>query len=146
MFFTKEVFEKMIDGYKTLFKSKPKVNVSSPLEKGDHPELDQSEFLDDEGISIYQSLIGSLQWAVSLGRLDIMTAVMTLSSFRAMPRKGHLERLKRVYSYITKMKHGTIRVRTEDPNFSALPSEPYKWDYSVYGNVREEIPKDKGEE
>ena len=89
-FSPRKYIEKMIDGYKTLFKSKPKVNVSSPLEKGDHPELDQSEFLDDEGISIYQSLIGSLQWAVSLGRLDIMTAVMTLSSFRAMPRKGHL--------------------------------------------------------
>ena len=40
------------------------------------------------------------------------------------------------------MKHATIRVRTEEPDFSALPSEPYKWDYSVYGNVREEQPKD----
>ena len=90
----------MIDGYMTLFKSKPKTNVSSPLEKGDHPELDYSEYLDEEGISIYQSLIGSLQWAVSLGRLDIMTAVMTMSSFRTVPRRGHLERVKRIYSYI----------------------------------------------
>ena len=40
------------------------------------------------------------------------------------------------------MKHATIRVRTEEPDFSALPSEPYKWDYSVYGNVKEEQPKD----
>ena len=80
-----------------------------------------------------------------MGSLDIMTAVMTLSSFRAMPRKGHLERLKRVYSYITKMKHGTIRVRMEEPDFSALPSKPYKWDYSVYGNVKEELPKDAPE-
>ena len=71
-----------------------------------------------------------------------MTAVMKLSSFRAMPRKGHLERLKRIYSYVTKMKHATIRVRTEEPDVSALPSKPYKWDYSVFGNVREESPKD----
>jgi hypothetical protein len=33
-----------------------------------------------------------MQWAVSIGRLDIATAVMSLSSFRAMPRRGHLER------------------------------------------------------
>ena len=39
----------------------------------------------------YPSLIGSLQWAVSLGRLDIMTAV---TSFCTIPRKGHLERVK----------------------------------------------------
>ena len=144
-FSPKKFIDKMIDGYMTLFKSKPKTNVSSPLEKGDHPELDYSELLDEEGISIYQSLIGSLQWAVSLGRLDIMTAVMTMSSFRAIPRKGHLERVKRIYSYITKMKHATIRVRTEEPDFSALPSEPYKWDYSVYGDVKEELPKDAPE-
>ena len=68
-----------------------------------------------------------------------------MSSFRAAPRKGHLERVKRIYSYITKMKHATIRVRTEEPDFSGLPSEPYVWDYSVYGNVQEDIPKDAPE-
>lgn len=141
-FSPKKYIEKMIDGYKAMFKVKPKETVLSPLEKGDHPELDNSKLLDEEGISKYQSLIGSLQWAISLGRLDITTAVMTLSSFRAAPRSGHLDRVKRVYSYVSKMRHATIRVRTEEPDFSGLSSEPYKWDYSVYGNVKEEIPKD----
>ena len=54
---------------------------SSPLEKGDHPELDTSELLDPTGVQQYQSLIGSLQWAISLGRFDIATAVMTMSGF-----------------------------------------------------------------
>ena len=40
------------------------------------------------------------------------------------------------------MKHATIRVKTEEPDYSGLPNEPYQWDYSVYGNVKEEIPKD----
>ena len=144
-FSPKKYIGKMIDGYKTMFGSKPKANVTSPLEKGDHPELDDSALLDEDGISKYQSLIGSLQWAISLGRFDIITSVMTMSSFRAAPRKGHLERVKRIYSYITKMKHATIRVRTEEPDFSGLPSEPYVWDYSVYGNVQEDIPKDAPE-
>ena len=144
-FSPKRYIDKMLEGYKTLFGNKPKTNVTSPLEKGDHPELDDSELLDEEGISKYQSLIGSLQWAISLGRFDIMTAVMTMSSFRAAPRKGHLERVKRIYSYIAKMRHATIRVRTDEPDFSGLPDEPYQWDYSVYGNVKEELPKDAPE-
>ena len=43
------------------------------------------------------------------------------------------------------MKHATLRVRTEGPYFSGLSSEPYQWDYSVYENVKEEIPKDAPE-
>ena len=63
----------------------------TPLEKRVHPELDMSEELDVNGIKDYQSLIGALQWSVSLGRIDITTAVMTMSGFRVTPRKGHLE-------------------------------------------------------
>ena len=49
---------------------------------------------------------------------------MSMSSFRVAPRIGHLERVRRIYGYTAKMKHATIRVRTEEPDFSALPSEP----------------------
>ena len=41
--------------------------------------------------TIYQSLIGALQWCVTLGRFDIAVAVMTMPSFRAAPWNGHLE-------------------------------------------------------
>jgi hypothetical protein len=44
-----------------------------------------------------------MQWAVSIGRLDIVTAVMSLSSFHAMPRRGHLERAKQIYGYLTEI-------------------------------------------
>ena len=82
---------KMIDNYKQLFGESPSTKVSSPLEKNDHPELDDSELLDEDGIVLYQSLIGALQWVISIGRFDIQTAVMSLSSFRAAPRHGHLD-------------------------------------------------------
>ena len=61
------------------------------MEKGDHPELDTSEMLDEEKITKYQSLIGALQWVVTIGRFDVATAVMSLSLFRAAPPVGHLE-------------------------------------------------------
>ena len=60
---------------------KIETNVMSPLEPGDHPELDTSEFLSEDDTMIYQSLIGAFQWSISIGRWGIMTAVMTLSSF-----------------------------------------------------------------
>ena len=61
----------MVENYKHLFKEKPKF-VNSPLEVGDHPELDDTPLLDQAGITQYLSLIGQLQWLISLGRFDIM--------------------------------------------------------------------------
>ena len=49
-------------------------------------------------------MIDAIQWDVSLGRLDVNTTVMTLASFGAEPRQGHLERCKRVVSYLAKFK------------------------------------------
>ena len=141
-FAPKRYIEKLIDIYKNTFGVKPKLNISSPLEKGDHPELDTSELLDQDGIQKYQSLIGALQWTVSLGRIDVNTAVMTLSSFRVEPRKGHMDRIKRVYSYLAKMKHATIRIRTEEPDLSGLPDQVFDWEKSVYGEVTELLPDD----
>jgi hypothetical protein len=51
-----------------MFGCKPK-EYTSPLEKGDHPEIDNTEKLDEEGIKKYQTMIGCLQWAVFWGDL-----------------------------------------------------------------------------
>ncbi len=80
--------EKMLDNYKRLFGENPKTNVTSPIEKGDHPELDDSELLDDKATTMYQSLLGALQWVISIGRFDVHTSVMMLPSFRAFLMKG----------------------------------------------------------
>jgi hypothetical protein len=98
----KKYIHKMIETYVRLFGSKPR-QYSSPLEHGDHPEIDDSKELELEDIKKYQSLIGSLQWVVQIGRFDVRTAVMTLASFRANPRVGHLNCTKRIYGYLTKM-------------------------------------------
>ena len=137
----RKYIDRMNEMYERLFKTKPKPH-SSPLEKGDHPEIDESELLNREGITQYQSIIGSLQWLVTLGRFDVATAVMTMSRFRAAPRVGHLERLKRICGYVNKFKSAAIRVRTDLPDHSGLPKQDYDWKYSVYGSPKEEIPSD----
>jgi hypothetical protein len=78
----------MVGAYKLMFRVAPKQNIQSPLEKSDHPELDESPLLDEDGIRKYQSLIGTLQWTISLGRFDIAMAVMTMSSFQWHLEKG----------------------------------------------------------
>ena len=135
---------RMIDAYIRMFGCKPK-EYSSPLEKGDHPEINTSAELDIEDLTKYQSLIGQIQWAVSLGRIDVTTAVMTMSGFRANPREGHLDRVKRIVGYLSKFKDGAITIRTEEPDFSSLPEKKYDWEHSVYGDVQELLPDDAPE-
>jgi hypothetical protein len=132
--------EKLMKNYERMFGELPKQNVTSPLEKGDHPEIDTSELLDAKGIQTYQSMIGALQWMVTIGRFDIITAVMTMSGFRVAPRKGHLDRLKRIYGYLSKMRHAGIRIRTDEPDYSDVPDLEHDWSRSVYGEITEIIP------
>jgi hypothetical protein len=133
---------RMVDNFTALFGSTPKQNVQSPLERNDHPELDDSPLLEEDDIRKYQSLIGALQWVITLGRFDVATAVMTMSSFRVAPRVGHLERAKRICGYLAKFKHGCIRVRTEVPDYSDLPEQELDWSRSVYGDVKEQRAPD----
>ena len=134
--------EKLIASYERMFGEKPTRRVRSPLEPGDHPELDTSEFLDPEGVQLYQSLIGSLQWLITIGRLDIQVAVMTLSSFRSAPRRGHLDRAKRVVSYVYQFNEGCIRIRTGIPDFSEYPDHQYDWMQTIYTGAQEMLPHD----
>jgi hypothetical protein len=102
----KKYIEKMITSYVTLFGQKPR-QYKSPLAPNDHPEIDDSPFLDEQNTKIYQSMIGAAQWVIQLGRFDIAVHVMTLSSFRVQPRQGHLDRMKRIYGYLSNMRSGT---------------------------------------
>ena len=103
----KKYIDRMMETFHQMFGHTPK-EASSPLDGVGHPELDTSPELDENGVKKYQSMIGSLQWAISLGRFDIATSVMTMSSFRSCPCKGHLSRLKRIYGYLHKMRHTII--------------------------------------
>jgi hypothetical protein len=52
--------ENLVRNYKKQFAMKPNTGVTSPLEKGDHPELDTSELCTTEQITQYQSMISTL--------------------------------------------------------------------------------------
>ena len=75
---------KILESYERMFKEKPRKS-RPPLEGGDHPELDTSELCDDHQTKQFQTLIGQLQWLISLGPFDNAVHVMSLSRFRAQP-------------------------------------------------------------
>ena len=140
----KDYINKILTNYERMFGELPKMMVQ-PVETNDHPEVDTTELLDSAGIKHYQCLIGELQWAVSLGRYDILQAVMSMSRFRTAPRDGHLRRLKRVFGYLRKFPEGAIRFRTQVPSHQVPDHKDYDWTHSVYGNDPEEVPDDMPE-
>ena len=138
----KKYIDKLADTYKRLFHEDPPKGYKTPLDKNDHPELDTSEILEGDMAAKYLTMVGQLQWLVTLGRFDIHAQVATMSRFRAAPRQGHMDRLKRIYSYAIRTKDYAIRFRTEQPDYSFLPDQYFDWTYSVYGNVHEILPDD----
>ena len=131
----RKYIEKICDSSERIFGHPTKTNVSSPIEKNDHPVIDTLELLDLNWIQKYQSYIDAFQWVLSIDRFNVNIVVMTIYSFRVPPRRGHLEHMKRIYGYLSKMKHGIIRIRVQEPDFSHVPVPEYDWEKSVYGPI-----------
>ena len=137
----KKYIGKMISWYESKYKEKPKKR-KTPLEPNDHPELDTTMEVDDDQTKDVQSMVGQFQWLVALGRIDIFSAVTTLSRYRIKPREGHVKRCKGVFGYLADMSEGGIRYRTQEPDMSGLPSQEFDWSRTVYGDVKEITPRD----
>ena len=83
--------------------------AETPLMTSYRPELDVSPELMPRDSTYYQSLIGILQWIVELGRINICLEVLMMSSHLAMPRKGHLDQVLHIFTYLRKY-HNTEQV------------------------------------
>jgi hypothetical protein len=93
---------KMLNNYKLIFGCEPKP-CGTLLVKKYHPELDTSPERDHVGIKQYQSLIGALQWLVTLGNFYIQCAVATMV-YTPMPRKHY----DTTCPLLLAMKHGFL--------------------------------------
>ena len=47
-----------------------------------------------------------------------------------------------MFGYLAKIKHAVIRIRTDELDFSALPSTEFDWEKSVHGSAYKLIPED----
>ena len=124
-----------------LFGSIPKYAI--PLPAGDHPELDESEILNDDLHRKFQMLIGMLNWVVGIGRFDVAHATASLSRFSACPRQGHLDRALRVFGYLKKRPNCRYVVDSRDPIYhggeKALETDFREVFGKSYPDAREEV-------
>ena len=83
----KKYIEKLKETYVRLFNTEPPKGLETPLEEIDHPELDTSEVLEGHEVNHCLTMVGQLQWLITLGRFDIQAQVITMSRVRAQPRQ-----------------------------------------------------------
>jgi hypothetical protein len=69
--------------------------VGLPHDPNYHPELDNTELISAKDQSKYRSLVGSVNWMVTLGRFDIHYAVNTLAQYTVAPREGFIFLVRR---------------------------------------------------
>ena len=128
------------------FKSK-KV-ADQPFTSVDYrPELDTTEYCNDEQVQFYQSLIGIARWLCELGRLDILTETSMLSAFLAAPRLGHLHQAMYMYKYLEDHKRSKIVFDTTYVNINddhVVPEERAsfraKYMKELYPDAVEDLP------
>jgi hypothetical protein len=82
--------------------------VDLPIQAGSHPELDDTTFLEDDDVQLYQSYISILRWAVELGRINLAHVAGAMARFSAAPRQGHLWIVLRIFAYCKKRNESKV--------------------------------------
>ena len=130
--------------------SMPK-SSDTPLPSAYRPELDVTPELNDSDASYYMSLIGVLRWIVELGRVDICLECSLMSSHLALPRKGHLDNVLRIFSHLRSHHNAELVFDPSDPVIDESDFERRDWTSSEFGHVdgkeaiSTEMPEPRGQ-
>jgi Reverse transcriptase (RNA-dependent DNA polymerase) len=114
-----------------------KIKAPAPLPTTYRPELDSSEYCNEQLHHYYQQQIGVLRWAVELGRIDICTEVSMLAAHTAKPRMGHFQAMLHVFAYLRQ--HARSRLVFDDSyiRYPVVATPDWK---DFYPNAKEDIP------
>jgi hypothetical protein len=114
-----------------------KGKAPSVLPSGYRPELDTSNYCNDDESNYYQQQIGVLRWGVELGRIDIAVEVSMMASFTAAPRIGHFDAMLHIFAYLSQ--HSRSKLVFDD-------GYEVKQDWtSFYPNAKEVLPSNMPE-
>jgi hypothetical protein len=125
----KTYIENIVPKFEKLFDTKFKP-IKTPMAADYHPETDDSPLLPEDDISKYRSIIGSLNWLITLGRFDIHYATNALSRFSMTPREGHMKAIQKILSYIKTFPKGRILFDTS--YLALMGSENVDKDWTEY--------------
>ena len=83
-----------------------------------------------------------MRWIVELGRADITAEASLMASCLALPRKGHLEVVYRIFAYLKAKHNAEMIFDPSEPNIDKSQFEKQNWNSSVYQDAKETIPND----
>jgi hypothetical protein len=82
-----------------MFDSGPFKKCSTPMMELHQPELHDAPVLNAVNHSKHWAMIGSANWVIALGRLDVAHATNALARHSMAPREGHLIAMKRLFGF-----------------------------------------------
>ena len=85
-------------------------------------------------------MVGSLNWAISIGRFDIQYAVTTMARYSHAPRQGHLKAVLRIFGYLKKFHKAKVLIDPEMPTHEDFPYDDLNTWQDLYPDAEEEIP------
>ena len=99
--------------------------ASTPLSERHHKRRPNEERCDQ---SLYQSMIGSLMFAMAGTRPDLAYAIGVLSRYNHEPSEVHMEALKRVFRYLNGTRDWTLSFGGTDGRIKAYADSDYAGD------------------
>ena len=108
---------------------------------GYRTERDVSSELTSLGVQMYQELISVLRLAAKLGRIDILLEMAMLSTYMALPRKGHLEQVYHVFGYLKTHSKWRLCFDPRHPDIDERAFSSYEW-YDFYHDAKQQLPID----
>ena len=110
-----------------------------PIRHGYKPEMDFTGELKANGLQWYQEMIGSLRWAVELGRVEILLEVAFMPKHLALPREVHLEQVLNIMRYLKTNKKMRLLFDCGYLTVDERWFKNYDW-FDFYGDAKEAIP------
>ena len=114
----------------------------TPMDVEYHPEMDETALINAEMHTRYRSMIGSLNWLISIGRFDIQFSTTLMARYGHAPREGHLKAVIRILGYVKKFNKAKLVI---DPTMPPHENYPYddlnNW-HDLYPDSLLEIPYD----
>jgi hypothetical protein len=112
----------------------------TPMDDEYHPELDDTPLVSARDGSKYRGMVGSCNWLITLGRLDVNYATQALSRYSMAPRQGHFSAMQRILGYLKKFPKGRIIIDATLRDWSEFDTTtPDNWK-EFYPDACEELP------
>ena len=112
----------------------------APMRDTYHPECDTSRLLEPAEASMYRAFIGSGNWVVTLGRMDVAYAVNSLARYSMAPRLGHLEAAFSLFGYLRHTHQKRIVIDPNPLDWSKYSMAEFDTWKEFYPDAEEDLP------